>query len=683
MARDITLSFDDGSTHLYQNVPDDVTPDQVEKRASKDFQGKKITNIDGGKKSAATPQQPKNEGSYLSQVGNQLADTGKQIVGGIVGGADATLAMGTGAIAGTLGAATNLLSGENDDVRAKTESMQKELAWQPRTEEGREILASIGKPIAAVGNFAHNVTASVVGEGAANTLGDITTVASALLPAAGAIKGLKGAAAAGDAAKTAESFAASQGLDWSKLSDSFKERLTAVAGDAKNLDKLDPEALKREAQLSSLPKPITSGTKGQLTRDPLQQRTEQLLKATDAGAELRQIDIEQNAALQENLDVLRGKTNASGDLNVGKSVQGALRDRYKASQRMVSALYKKAEAAGELQGPVNVDKVVEYLTNHEDPSQVSYALSKLKKLGVIQEESEGGITVNSNRPMTLNELEGVRRAAVAAGKDGGTKGHYAGELRSIIDEAEEGAGGEAFKAARAARKQVGDEFERTSAIARLVKNKRMSSDRATALEDTFHKTVLEGSLEDVMNVKKSLQGSKGTAAWNDLRGAVIDYIKDKATGGKLGLTNQAGDLNATWGGMKRAIENIGDDKLKFILGENDANILKDIVDAAQVLKTEAPTGVKGSATADKMLTLLDRLGGIPFAGKAFDVVSGVGKGIKKASQIGKGGRDTKEAMTSPLSQAAKDAEKGGWKKTKRAAILGTQLSSADLDQDNN
>lgn len=50
MPRDITVTFDDGSTHIYQNAPDDVTPESVSSRAAKDF-GKQVVSLDGGKKS--------------------------------------------------------------------------------------------------------------------------------------------------------------------------------------------------------------------------------------------------------------------------------------------------------------------------------------------------------------------------------------------------------------------------------------------------------------------------------------------------------------------------------------------------------------------------------------------------------------------------------------------------------
>ena len=69
----------------------------------------------------------------------------------------------------------------------------------------------------------------------------------------------------------------------------------------------------------------------------------------------------------------------------------------------------------------------------------------------------------------------------------------------------EGLGGEKYRAARAARKQMGDEFERTSAVAQLVRNRKMSTDRATKLEDTWRKTVLNGGVEDLIKRKKVLQ----------------------------------------------------------------------------------------------------------------------------------------------------------------------------------
>ena len=443
------------------------------------------------------------------------------------------------------------------------------------------------------------------------------------------------------------------GLVWDSLSAEMRAGLTQVAKDAKNLQKLDPKALEREALLQGVG--VTKYTKGQVTREPLQQRKEQLTRAVSEGNDLRAMDIENNRILTDNIKSLRGSATAEGSVQVGQSVQGVLRTRFDKTKKMVRRLYKEAESAGETEAPVPVDRLVQYLTEHDDPSQVQFVKDRLKMLGVIQEETTGGITVSQNKPLTLKQLEGIYKAAGARGKAGGTQAHYAREVKDIINDMTEGLGGEKYQAARAARKQMGDEFERTNAVAQLVRNRKMSTDRATKLEDTWRKTVLNGGVEDLIKVQKMLEKTDGgQQALADLRGATADYIYSKATGGgQLGLKNEAGDVHATWDGMRRAVQDIGQDKLELIFGVKGAKFLNDTVEAAQILKTEAPTGVKGSPSFEKLLTYLDSLAKVPGLGSGVDLaVAGV-KGAKKLIDVGKAGREARAAIGSPLQQAAK------------------------------
>jgi hypothetical protein len=53
MAKNVMLTFDDGSTHEYEGVPDEVTPDEVEARASTEFPGRKLKDISGRSMSSA------------------------------------------------------------------------------------------------------------------------------------------------------------------------------------------------------------------------------------------------------------------------------------------------------------------------------------------------------------------------------------------------------------------------------------------------------------------------------------------------------------------------------------------------------------------------------------------------------------------------------------------------------
>ena len=67
MTRTVTLTFDDGSSHIYNNVPDEITPEQVQQRASSEFSGKSLVNIDGGNKKTSV-------GKEIAGVGAGVAD---------------------------------------------------------------------------------------------------------------------------------------------------------------------------------------------------------------------------------------------------------------------------------------------------------------------------------------------------------------------------------------------------------------------------------------------------------------------------------------------------------------------------------------------------------------------------------------------------------------------------------
>lgn len=56
MPRNVTVTLNNGTSHTYRNVPDSVTPDQIEQRAAKQFPGIRVTNISGGAKAKAQAQ---------------------------------------------------------------------------------------------------------------------------------------------------------------------------------------------------------------------------------------------------------------------------------------------------------------------------------------------------------------------------------------------------------------------------------------------------------------------------------------------------------------------------------------------------------------------------------------------------------------------------------------------------
>jgi hypothetical protein len=65
MPKNITVTFDDGSSHVYQNAPDTVTPEEVAQRASQEF-GKRVVNMDGGQQPEPPPPPPEPMGNLES-----------------------------------------------------------------------------------------------------------------------------------------------------------------------------------------------------------------------------------------------------------------------------------------------------------------------------------------------------------------------------------------------------------------------------------------------------------------------------------------------------------------------------------------------------------------------------------------------------------------------------------------
>ncbi len=82
MPRNITITFDDGSTHVYANAPDNVTPEQVQQRAAKEFAGKNISAMDGGRVNLAQKTQQLVAGGILGDLARNTKDFGAGAIRG-------------------------------------------------------------------------------------------------------------------------------------------------------------------------------------------------------------------------------------------------------------------------------------------------------------------------------------------------------------------------------------------------------------------------------------------------------------------------------------------------------------------------------------------------------------------------------------------------------------------------
>lgn len=464
------------------------------------------------------------------------------------------------------------------------------------------------------------------------------------------------------------------GVDWDSLPPAIRKKLTVIASDATNLQKLDPAALAREAKLGALPVPVPA-TRGQLMRDPVALRNEGNASATNAGRPIADIHEAANKALIENLDVVRGKVAGVGETaakattaeEAGGTLQGAARAKFEFQNKKVKRLYKEAEEAGEMQGQVSTRGLVKLLDETPDRAHLGYVEKWLDKMGVSQET--GAASRGKRLTLSLKEMEDLRQDAVAEAMNpnAGRGKIYASKVIAAIDEATEGQGGTKYKEARAAYRNMKLEFEDQAAVADLVDNA-SRTDRATALEKTV-KTIANGSLEDIRKVKRTLltgedaaTRTRGKKAWRELRVQVIEDIKGEATKGVAPRAD--GTPNLTANGLQKGLDKYKG-KLDELFGPGTTKQLAKIMDATKDVKTLPPSAAVGSSTFANVLAFLEKgLTKIPGGGTAADVI----RGVAKIKDIGAAGREASQATVTPLNEALKKATN----KATRQRVVGTK-----------
>lgn len=153
MARNITVTFEDGTSHVYNNAPDDVTPDAVEARAAKEF-GKRVTALDGGRGAAPSALKLTGADAIPGQRSISQAVPEPSLKDRLMGVVETPIALGAGAVSGLVapvaGVVGSLFSGKygtQEGVRAGEEVARQVQSqfYQPRTETAQQALSAIGK----------------------------------------------------------------------------------------------------------------------------------------------------------------------------------------------------------------------------------------------------------------------------------------------------------------------------------------------------------------------------------------------------------------------------------------------------------------------------------------------------------------------------------------------------------
>lgn len=282
---------------------------------------------------------------------------------------------------------------------------------------------------------------------------------------------------------------------------------------------------------------------------------------------------------------------------VGKLVDKALNDEYTKKYNAYKSLYAQADNAGETLQQVPYQSLLDYI-NTKTPT----ARGKLDPILDSVAESLAMNDPGKTGTITVRALEDIYQQI---GKVKGSAS--APEMKNIITQMGEGAGGELYQKARAARAQLAKEFEDVRRVDKLLGTKAGYADRQVALDDVFKYVVLDGSLEEMRTVTKLLKkgGKEGEQAYAELKGQTIQHMKDMLT-----KSDQPSFRN-----LNTLVNQLdAEDKLVYMFGKKGRDEIMDLRDAIKDVLVKEPGAVNYSNTSGAVLRGLEALQSLRFPG---------------------------------------------------------------------
>lgn len=282
---------------------------------------------------------------------------------------------------------------------------------------------------------------------------------------------------------------------------------------------------------------------------------------------------------------------------VGKLVDKALNDEYTKKYNAYKSLYAQADNAGETLQQVPYQSLLDYI-NTKTPTARGKLDPILDSVAESLEMNDPGKTGT----ITVRALEDIYQQI---GKVKGSAS--APEMKNIITQMGEGAGGELYQKARAARAQLAKEFEDVRRVDKLLGTKAGYADRQVALDDVFKYVVLDGSLEEMRTVTKLLKkgGKEGEQAYAELKGQTIQHMKDM-----LIKSDQPSFRN-----LNTLVNQLdAEDKLVYMFGKKGRDEIMDLRDAIKDVLVKEPGAVNYSNTSGAVLRGLEALQSLRFPG---------------------------------------------------------------------
>lgn len=571
--------------------PVGASPDEVIAQAQKLYKPQATGPYLGGDRPAPIPQRAE---------GNPVMDKLRALY-------EVPATIATGAVAPFLGAGKGIIQNirQGTNERVDRPELAQEFTYEPTSPVSQDILSSMGKTFEAAKIPAYVPGAGQLGRAVTATKGTLPTN----IPNLPSYSQLKQGAVEGT----------------NQIANLLRQKETSALSGVGSA--AVPEVTQRTQLAESLRVPIKL-SKGQATRELGQQAFEaETPKAyPDVGKPLVQAQAARNEGILQNFDAFVDATGkeAYGLRATGKVVDDALVNAANKAKTEIRNAYQLARDAGETAELVDVTPVQKFLSGLEAES-INAPIIKSAELKLNQ--------IAKNGKVSINDLEEIRKMVGNLSGSTPTNMLYGKQINQMIDTATENVGGQLYKDARALRAKYGREFENVGVVNKLLSKKPGTTDRSVALEDVFSHSILNGSLDDVRNIGKTLKkaGPEGEQAWKELQGQTIEHIKDQVT--RNIDTDTFGNPVVSPAKFKAVVRELDQDgKLDYVFGKKGAQEIRDLLETTILVNAPVKGAVNQSNTASALIRAMDKikaspLGKIPGVGAVTEY--GTKQGIKK------------------------------------------------------
>lgn len=380
------------------------------------------------------------------------------------------------------------------------------------------------------------------------------------------------------------------------------------------------EAAIREQRAAELPIPVELASYQKSRNFADQQRARELAKNSEVGEPIRQQLSDQQETVRQNFEqfVESSGSNIWNDPYAKGSVLSETVKKFAASEKTrMGDLFKKAREAGELREPIGYAPLKEFLDAQTETTKTTLApvLKHAEELLAKEDPTGSGV-------ISLNALEDIRRSINKVVQPGTPNSVFGKDLKALIDQATENAGGDVYKAARKARVKYREDFEDISLVNQIMGTKKNSADRVVAHEKLIERILSTTTPVDSLKHVKSIMdraGPDGAQAWRELQGATYEYIRDQAY--KNIAKDEQGNINISPDALNKAIKTLeSGGKMDILLGKQGAELMRTVNLLTQDLFTAPPGSVNNSNTSSALLNALDKVvmyaaSNIPVAGK--------------------------------------------------------------------